>query len=189
LGGISRRKPRKMIRHLRPSVVARRLVGVLRCASNTFHVLAHSAESKPRIPLTNARSRFQANRRPRSRTFRTLSGHWVKSTPDVRRTSGHASPFDTDVTRESSSCPQPRTRRFRRVAGSFQSGRSLARRSALTAAHARCSGRTDEKATPGTTLGCILPACTKLSTGKLIRTQTVLLCPNCLSGSLPKCVA
>ena len=51
LGRHSRRKPQKMIRHLRPSVVARRLVGVLRCASDTLRVSAHSQQSKPRIRL------------------------------------------------------------------------------------------------------------------------------------------
>ena len=51
LGRHSRRKPQKLIRHLRPSVVARRLVGVLRCASDMFHMSAHSQQSKPRIRL------------------------------------------------------------------------------------------------------------------------------------------
>jgi hypothetical protein len=190
LGGISRRKPQKMIRHLRPSVVARRLVGVLRCASDTFHVSAHSLESKPRIPL---RMHEVVSRRidvHGQEPFGLKAGTGSNALPMFAGRLAARARLIRDVTRERSSCPQPRTRRFRRVAGSFQSGRSLARRSALTAAHALSfGGRTDEKATPGTTLGCILPACTKLSTGKLIRTQTVLLCPNCLCGSLPKTVA
>jgi hypothetical protein len=71
-----------------PSSLGRRAASCGRASLCIRHAprIGSSAGIRTKDSLSNARSRFQVNRRPRSRTFRTRSGHWVKCTPDVRRT-------------------------------------------------------------------------------------------------------